>query len=341
MIIDLRSDTVTMPSKEMLSAIANAKIGDDVYGEDPTVNELQEYTADLLGKEAAIFVPTGTMSNQIGLKINTNPGDEVIIEKDAHIFFYETAAPAIISNVLMRTLPSIKGEMSISDISEAIRPDIYYFPKTSLICLENTHNRHGGAILSLDYFYEVSTLAKKHNIAFHLDGARIWNASVATQIPFKKYVEPFDTISVCLSKGLGAPAGSVLVGSQEKINLARKWRKILGGGMRQVGILAAAGLYAMKNNIARLAEDHENAKYFANEISQVDEVKVDINQVETNMVVVETIKNMNANELVLKCKEKGVLFSTISENKVRIVFHLDVSKENTKKAVEIIKSVYL
>ena len=359
MIIDLRSDTVTKPSKEMMNAIAQAKLGDDVYGEDTTVNKLQEYIADLLGKEAAIFVPTGTMSNQIGVKIHTAAGDEVIIEKDAHIFYFETAGPAIISSVQLRTLDSVRGEMNIAEIEEAIRPDVYYFPKTKLVCLENTHNRHGGSILSLDYINQVSDVIKRHNfnntskdnivkynyLAFHLDGARIWNAAVATGINLKDYARPFDTVSVCLSKGLGSPSGSVLVGKKEQITVAKKWRKILGGGMRQVGILAAAGLFAVKNNIERLAEDHENAKYFAKEISEIDEIKIDLSTVETNMVVFGLSekmleKNMTVAELVAKCKAKGLLFNAIDKNKVRIVFHLDISRKDVQKAVEIIKSVF-
>lgn len=349
--IDLRSDTVTQPSDEMMDFIMIATVGDDVYGEDPEVNGLQEYVADLLGKEAAIFVPSGTMSNQIGVKIHTNPGDEVIIEKDAHIFFFETAAPAIISNVQMRTLPSVRGEMNLNDIADAIRPDVYYFPKSALICLENTHNRHGGTILSLEYCNQVGKLAKENNIAFHLDGARIWNAAVATANNsnysednyknitdvLREYAKPFDTVSVCLSKGLGAPAGSVLVGTKEKITLAKKWRKILGGGMRQAGVLAAAGNYAVQYNIERLIEDHENAKYFAKEISEIDGINIDISTVETNMVAFEPPQNMPATELVAKCKAKGLLFNAIGKNKIRIVFHLDISRADTKKAVEIMK----
>ena len=335
--IDLRSDTVTKPSKEMLNAMVNAKVGDDVYGEDPTVNHLQDYLAELFGKEAAIFIPSGTMSNQIGVKINTNPGDEVIIEKNAHIFFYETAAPAIISNVLMNTIPSIKGEMKIADIEENIRPDIYYFPKTALICLENTHNRHGGSVLSLNYFNEVSDLAKKYNVALHLDGARIWNAAIAKNIKLNDYVKPFDTVSVCLSKSLGAPIGSVLMGTKTHITKAKKWRKILGGGMRQAGILAAAGIYAVQNNFERLAEDHENAKFFAKEVSNIEELKINLEGVETNMIVIET-NSILAAELVDRCKKKGLLFNAVAKNRVRIVFHLDISKNDTIKAIDIMKS---
>jgi threonine aldolase len=356
--IDLRSDTVTKPSKEMILAMSKAEVGDDVYGEDPTVNRLQEYLADLFKKEAAIFVPSGTMSNQIGVKINTNPGDEVIIEKDAHIFFYETAGPAIISNVLMNTIHSENGEICLSEIENAIRPEVYYFPKTSLICLENTHNRHCGSILSLEYLKSVNDFVQlfnqknNTNIALHLDGARLWNASIASGTNLADYAKQFDTLSVCLSKGLGSPAGSVLLGSKEKINLAKKWRKILGGGMRQVGILAAAGLFAVQNNFERLAEDHENAKYFAKQVDEIEEVRVDLEKVATNMVMIELNQKLNINqkkinlnlfsaaEFVEKCKAKGLLFNATGKNKVRIVFHLDVTKNDAKKAVEIIKSVF-
>jgi threonine aldolase len=309
------------------------------------VNHLQEYIADLFEKEAAIFIPSGTMSNQIGVKVHTNAGDEVIIEKNAHIFFYETAGPAIISNVLMNTIPSSNGEMKISDIEEAIRPDVYYFPKTTLICLENTHNKHGGKILSFDYCKQLKEfVAQKNNenhakIALHLDGARIWNATIAKGIALKEYAKFFDTVSVCLSKGLGAPVGSILLGTKEKITIARKWRKILGGGMRQAGILAAAGLYAVQNNFERLLEDHENAKYFAKEISNISELKVDLESVETNMVMLDTL-NLSAAELVEKCKNKGLLFNAVAKNRARIVFHLDISKNDTVKAIEIIKSVF-
>ena len=337
--IDLRSDTVTKPTKEMLNAMYKAELGDDVYGEDPTINKLQEYVANLLQKEDAIFVPTGTMSNQIGVKINTNPGDEVIIEKDAHIFFFETAAPAIISNVQMRTLPSKFGEMELNDIENAIRPDIYYFPKTTLICLENTHNRHGGTIISLDYIKSVHNIAKKNNLIMHLDGARLWNVSVATKIPVHEYAKYFDTVSVCLSKGLGTPAGSVLVGSKEKITIAKKWRKILGGGMRQAGVLAGAGLYAIQNNIERLAEDHENTKLLANELNKLDNININLDEVQTNMLALTTPDKITAIELVENAKQKGVLFNSIAKNKVRIVFHLGITKKDTLDAAEILKNI--
>jgi threonine aldolase len=279
MIIDLRSDTVTKPSEEMKKAMMMAELGDDVYGEDPTVNELQEYTADLLGKEAALFVPSGTMSNQIGIKINTNDGDEIIAESESHIYYYETAAPSLISRVQFRLIESERGEMNPEKVRAAIRPDVYYFPRTSMLCVENTHNRHGGSVISLENIKQLKRIAIENNLAFHLDGARLWNASAATGISEADYVKDFDTVSVCLSKGLGAPVGSVLVGTKEKINRALKWRKILGGGMRQAGMLAAAGLFALKENRKLLTQDHINAKAFANVIAQCEHLHIDIDRV--------------------------------------------------------------
>ena len=221
MVIDLRSDTVTKPSSAMLKEMFSADVGDDVYGEDATVNKLQEQVAAIFKKEAGLFVPSGTMSNQLAIKISTNPGDEVILEKDSHIFVFETAAPSIISNVQVRTLSSVSGEIPMSYIEDAIRPDVYFFPKTKLICLENTHNRHGGTIISLDYIQSIYKLLHHYHIPMHLDGARIWNAYVANGIELHTYSEYFETISVCLSKGLGSPVGSVLVGSKQKIEQAR------------------------------------------------------------------------------------------------------------------------
>jgi len=229
-IIDLRSDTVTRPSAFMREAIASAIVGDDVYGEDPTVNKLQEKMAKLTGKEAALFVTSGTMSNQLAIKCHTQEGDEIIVEYSAHIFQYETAGGSFISRVQIYPIPGKYGMMKLQDIEDAVRPDVYYFPKTKLICLENTHNRAGGSILGYNYITDVSALAKRHGIHMHLDGARLWNASIATGISIGEYAKHFDSLSICLSKGLGAPAGSVLCGSSEFIERARKYRKILGGG---------------------------------------------------------------------------------------------------------------
>ncbi len=336
MIIDLRSDTVTKPSEEMKKAMMMAELGDDVYGEDPTVNELQEYTADLLGKEAALFVPSGTMSNQIGIKINTNDGDEIIAESESHIYYYETAAPSLISRVQFRLIESERGEMNPEKVRAAIRPDVYYFPRTSMLCVENTHNRHGGSVISLENIKQLKMIAIENNLAFHLDGARLWNASAATGISEADYVKDFDTVSVCLSKGLGAPVGSVLVGTKEKITRALKWRKILGGGMRQAGMLAAAGLYALKENRKLLVQDHINAKAFANIIVQCEHLKIDMNRVKTNMVIFNFPKSLNASIFTENLASNGVLVSAVSPNSIRAVMHFQISETEAIIAANII-----
>ncbi len=335
--IDIRSDTVTVPTPEMRQAIFEAKVGDDVYGEDPAVNELQEYVADLTGKAAALFVPSGTMSNQICIAIQTRPGDEIIVESDAHVFYYETGGPGKISGVQIRCIPSQKGMMDIDEIRQAIRPDVYYFPRSSLICLENTHNRHGGTIISLDYIKELATVAKDNGMALHCDGARLWNACAATGISPKDYLEPFDTASVCLSKALGAPVGSLILGTKEHIKAALKMRKILGGGMRQAGILASAGLYALKNNRRLLAGDHENAKAFAADLSECEFINVFTENVETNMVVFEHDAGIKTAELEEKCREKGVIFGALGNNRIRVVFHFQINRDDAVNAAGMIK----
>lgn len=337
--IDLRSDTVTVPTDEMKKAMMNAEVGDDVYGEDPSINELQEYAADLFGKDEALFVPSGVMGNQIGLKLNTNPGEEVIIEADAHIFFYENAAPSVISNVSLNTIPSDKGAMPLQKIKSAIKPDIYYFPTTSLICLESSHNRHGGTVLSQDYISNVKDICKENNINFHLDGARVWNAVTALDVELSEYTAPFDTVSVCLSKGLGSPVGSILLGSKEKMKLARKYRKMLGGGMRQAGILAAAGLFAIKNHFPLMKSDHQNAKDFANLVNESEYLNCDISAVETNIVKIKYSDDINPGEIVSELQKEGLLISDIGGNNLRAVFHFQISNEEMKKSAEILKKV--
>lgn len=334
--IDLRSDTVTVPDEGMRAAIMSAKVGDDVYGEDPTVNELQDKVAAMFGKEAALYVPSGTMSNQLAMKVISEPADEIIIESNAHVFYYETAAPSVISNVQFFTLPSVNGEISIDLIEQAVRPDVYYFPKTRAIFLENTHNRHGGTILSIDYLRKLKTFADKNNLLLHLDGARIWNAHCATDVPLSDYGTLFDTISVCLSKGLGAPVGSVLVADKEKISKALKWRKILGGGMRQAGILAAAGIYAIDNNLQLLKNDHVRTKIFAEAISVFDGISCDLDKVQTNMAVFKLDNDIKDSEFVQDCKNRGLLVSAVGTNKIRAVFHFQIDDLMTKKAISII-----
>ena len=337
--IDIRSDTVTRPSEGMLKAILNAKVGDDVFGEDPTVNALQDRCAEITGKEKALFVPTGCMANQLAVKSHTKQGDEVIVERESHILNYETGAPAIISNVQLFAVPGINGVMNPGDIEKYIRPKDYYFPLTRLICLENTHNRAGGTIQPIENIKAISELAKKYQIKMHLDGARIFNASTATGISVKEYASYFDSISFCFSKGLGAPVGSILCGSEEFITFAHKWRKILGGGMRQAGVLAAAGIYALDNNIERLKEDHEKAQYFAKEISQIEGINIDLETVHTNIVIFSNSKYKKP-EFISLLKDKGVIISSGSFENLRAVFHLDVTMEEVKEAVKIIREMF-
>jgi L-threonine aldolase (EC 4.1.2.5) len=334
-IIDLRSDTVTKPSNEMRKAMAFAEVGDDVFGEDPTVNLLEEKIADLLGKEAALYMASGVMSNQVALKTHTVPGDEVIVEKESHIFNYETAAPSLLSGVQLNPIPGIRGIIEANQVESAIRPAVYYMMPTKLVCLENTHNRGGGTIYPLEKIVEIETVVRQHNLKFHLDGARLWNASVASGISLKEYATHFDSVSVCLSKGLGAPVGSVLAGSKEYISLARRFRKIFGGGMRQAGVLAAAGLYAIEHNVARLAEDHEKAKMFAGIIAESPRIEVSVEHVETNIVIFKYIsKNVSAENFIAEMKKNGVLLSAGSAGKIRAVTHLDVSREQVRIAAE-------
>jgi len=333
--IDLRSDTVTKPSKAMLDAMVNAKLGDDVFGEDETVNALQDKCAKLTGMEAALFVPTGVMGNQLAIKCHTLPGDEVIVESESHILNYETAAPAVISNVQLLSVQGERGVMTVEDIKKHFRSKEYYFPVTRLICLENTHNRAGGVILSIEVIIEISELARENKIKLHLDGARIFNAFVETGISIKEYASYFNSISFCFSKGLGCPIGSILCGDEDLIKFARKWRKILGGGMRQSGILAGAAVYALDNNVERLKEDNKKAKYFAEELSKIDGIDVDLSSVQTNIVIFNSSK-ISKQQLINKLREKGVLISSGSYENMRAVFHLDVAEEQVEQALEII-----
>ncbi|MEK7819213.1 MAG: GntG family PLP-dependent aldolase [Bacteroidota bacterium] len=339
--IDLRSDTVTKPSIEMRKAMAEAIVGDDIFGEDPTVIILQEKVASLLGKEAGLFVPSGVMSNQIAIKVSTSPGDEIICEEESHIFNYETSAPAVLSAVQIKTIRGNFGIMKLEQIKDAIRPNVYYMPKSSLICLENTHNRGGGSIYPIEEIARISNFANKNKINFHLDGARLWNASIATNISLAEYAKYFDSVSVCFSKGLGAPIGSMILGKKDFIDKAKKWRKVFGGGMRQVGILAAASLYAVENNFEKLSDDHEKAKIFAKIISNSKKIKIQNEKVETNIILIditETGKSVEENISILK--SSGVLLSVGTKKTMRAVFHLDVNEDETKTAAEIIERIY-
>jgi len=337
--IDLRSDTVTKPSKAMRQAMANAEVGDDVYKEDPTTNRLQKYCAELFGKEDALFVPSGVMGNQLCLNALTEPNDEVICDKNAHIFQFESGSPAVLSGLSMNLLDGKNGVITIEQIENAIRPaNAYYMPRSKVIEIENTHNVAGGVIHPIENIKAVKTLADKYGLKMHLDGARLWNASVATGISVAEYSSYFDTVSVCLSKGLGAPVGSIILGEKSVIEKAFRMRKAWGGGMRQIGILAAAGLYAIENNFKRLSEDHKHAKELAEHLAGTDSIDVDLSLVQTNILMFKPLAK-SVEEVVAKSKEKGLLISGMGKG-IRIVTHLDISDSDIKKAKKILSQIF-
>lgn len=320
----------------MRCAMAEAPVGDDVFGEDPTVNLLQEKVAATLGKEKAIYVPSGTMGNQTAIKAHTEPGDEVILEREAHIFNYETVAPAMVSHVQIYPIEGRHGVITADQIKRAIRPKAYYMPRTRLICIENTHNRAGGTIFPLDEMKRIRELALDAGIQMHLDGARLWNASVETGIEPKEYAKYFDSVSVCFSKGLGAPVGSAVAGSADFIERVRRYRKIYGGGMRQAGIIAAGALYALEHNVPRLKEDHEKAKYLAQEICKLKTLQVDLAGVQTNIVIIDVEKTGKSPADILQLlRQNGVLLTQGTYTSVRAVTHLDVSFQEVKRSAEI------
>lgn len=334
--IDLRSDTVTKPTPKMREAIAQAEVGDDVYSEDTTVNKLEERSASIFGMEKALFVPSGTMGNQIALNVHTQPSDEVILEADSHIFNYELATMASFSGVMPRPISTPGGVLPVATVKAAIRPPTYYLSRTGLICLENTHNRKAGAVYPIEELQSAVKLAHSQGIPVHLDGARIFNASVASKIPVKQYVQNLDSVMFCLSKGLGCPVGSMLVGSQDFIVKARKVRKRLGGGMRQAGILAAAGLYALHSHIDRLEEDHQNARLLVQELENLDSIEFE--PVETNIIIF-SLKDISGEEFTSKMKDRGVLAHHIGPKRIRLVTHLDVSREDVMEAAKKMKEI--
>jgi threonine aldolase len=338
--IDLRSDTVTKPTPPMRKAMAEAEVGDDVFGEDPTVNALQEKVAQLLGKETAIFVPSGTMANQLAIKVHTQPGDEVIIEATSHPYNFEGGAGAALSGVQFYCLKGLRGILDASQIEEAIRSEDHHFPVTRLVCLENTHNRGGGSIYPIEKIAEIYRLARSRGLLIHLDGARLWNASVATGIKPHEYAQWADSVSVCLSKGLGAPIGSLVVGSKTFIDRVHRFRKMFGGGMRQVGIIAAAGIYALDHHIERLGEDHQNAKHLALGLNELKGVSIDPDQVETNIIIFNIADTgMTAFQMTEGMKKNGVLIHPVTKTQIRLVTHLDVSSEDIETALKAFKKV--
>lgn len=339
--IDLRSDTVTQPSPAMRDAMASAKVGDDVFGEDPTVNALQEAVAHMLGHEAGLFVPSGTMGNQLAIKTHTRPANEIIIEADAHIFKYECGASSMISGVMTKTLHGQRGILTASQIAVAINgPDIHNAP-TGMIALENTHNRAGGTIYPIETVKQISDLARQRQIPLHLDGARLMNACVASHIKPQTYGVLFDSVSLCLSKGLGAPVGSVLVGNKPFIAHARYYRKALGGGMRQAGILAAAGLYALQHHVNDLADDHRKAQILAETLSALPPFEIDVTTVQTNIVIFDVVNPaLDAQRVVDHLGSQGILAIPFGERKVRFVTHRDLTFEQIDEAVSILRKQY-
>ena len=336
--IDLRSDTVTKPTNEMRAAMAAAEVGDDIFSDDPTINKLQERVAELLGKEAALFMPSGSMSNQCAIKTHTKPGDELLCDANSHIVHYETGGPAALSGVMCRTVDGEFGIMDLSQLEGMPRGFSDHTPFTSLICLENTHNRGGGRIYPYEKLTAICSWAKKHNLARHLDGARLMNAVIATGKPAKQWAQHFDTVSICFSKGLGAPVGSALAGPKEFMVRARRNRKQLGGGLRQSGILAAAALYALDHHVERLAEDHQHARWLAEALADVPGLTLWPSDIQTNILFLRVSANMcTAAQFVAKMKDRGVLALATATQTFRLVTHLDVSGAQCEKAAFLIK----
>lgn len=335
-IIDLRSDTVTRPTSAMREAMAAAEVGDDVYGEDPTVNKLEREAAEVFGKEAAMFVPTGTMGNQIAIRLHTQHGQEVICESRAHVLDWEMATMAAFSGCIPRTVAAQRGTLTWELVRQAISPKLYYRAQTGLICIENTHNMAGGTVTPLPNLHEIWDGAHEAGLPVHLDGARIFNAATALGTSVAALSAGFDTVMFCLSKGLGAPVGSMLVGTRNAMERARVFRKALGGGMRQAGVLAAAGLIALHEMPARLHEDHANARLLAEALAAHSNVAIDLDSVQTNIVVFTLRNGGDASAFSAALKQKGVLVSAIGPHALRLVTHLDAGRGACERAAAIL-----
>ncbi len=339
--IDLRSDTVTKPTTGMLEAMFHAKVGDDVYGEDPTANRLEEKVAKFLGKEASVFVPSGTMANQLCLRAHTEPGDEVIVENASHIFNNEGGAAAALSGVQLHPLRGERGILYPEQIEGAIRDrGNYHFPVTRLICLENTHNRGGGAIYPPEVVREISQIARKYDLFLHVDGARLLNATIALRIDPIEYSQYVDSLTLCLSKGLGTPVGSMVVGTKELIKRVRRFRKMYGGGMRQVGFLAAAGIYALDHHVERLAEDHKKAAILAEALNEISGIQIEAQEVETNILYFRVKKKeWTAYRVVEELKKRGILVLPMKDSLIRAITHLDVSGEDIENTISVFQEI--
>jgi threonine aldolase len=339
-IVDLRSDTVTKPTTDMRAAIAAAEVGDDVIDKDPTIEQLQDLTAELLGKEAAIFMPSGTMTNQVAVRIHCQPGDEFLCDAGCHIYNYEQGAFAQLSGVVAHPVEGRGGILRCEQLEGRIRPENEHLVRTRLVCLENTHNRGAGRVQPFDLVEEICSWSHENGLRTHLDGARLFNAVAATGIDASDWSQHFDTVSVCFSKGLGAPVGSALAGPRELIGQARRHRKLFGGGMRQAGIIAAGALYALRNHRDRLVDDHTNAKILADAVDETDGLSVASDQVDTNIVIFEVDPALGtAADVVATLKSENILTLAIAPTRVRAVTHLDVNEDGVRRAAETLPSV--
>lgn len=337
--INLISDTVTKPSPEMLQAMFNAKVGDDVFKQDPTVNAFEKMVADLFGMEAALFFPTGTMANQTAIKLNTNPGDQIICDKWSHIHLYESGGASSNSGVNFNLLDGKRGIITAEQVKEGINdPEFYHTPMSKMVGIENTTNKGGGACYEIEELQKIKQVCINHNLKYHLDGARLWNAMVAKKQQPKQFGELFDTISVCFSKGLGAPIGSVLLANEETMHRALRIRKIFGGNMRQSGYLAAAGIYALQNNINRLEEDHRRAKELGQQLEKCNWVSI-VEPVETNIIVFSVDPKIDDKEIIEKLKQKGISISLLAKGKLRMVTHLDYRQVMHEYVLETLKKM--
>ncbi len=335
--IDLRSDTVTRPSKEMLEAMYKAPLGDDVYGEDPSVNELEQKIASVFGFETAVFCPSGTMTNQIAIKTHTIPGDEVICDATSHIYNYEGGGMAFNSGVQVRAVQGTNGKITPEQIEENIHPPLINLPRTSLVALENTLNKAGGGYYTLKEIAEISTTCKKHHLPLHLDGARIFNALEESKDLAKDYSKYFDSISVCFSKGLGAPVGSALLGSKDFIAKARRYRRLLGGGMRQAGVLASAAMFALNNNVVRIADDHRRAKMIGDALTHCSFVK-ELLPVQTNIIIFKLQDNTPSESFIAYLKSHQIIANTMGKQTMRFVVHLDLTEDNILHIINTLKN---
>ena len=333
--VDLRSDTVTKPTTAMRRAMAEAEVGDDVLAEDPTVNALQRRTAELLGKEAALFVPSGTMANQVAVGVHAGPGDELLCSSTAHVYVWEGGGIARLSGVTARTIDGDGGILSVEHLRDKLRPEDGHYVRTRVIALENTHNRGGGRVHPYPSVVALSAWAREHGLALHLDGARLMNAVVATGIPAAEWARQFDTVSICFSKGLGAPVGSAFAGSAEAVRKAHRLRKVFGGGMRQAGVIAAAALYALEHHVERLADDHAHAQILARAVERTAGLSLESGAVETNLVWIAVDPTLGtAPAIAARLKEEGVLVSALGPQVLRACTHLDVSREDFEYAAE-------